>query len=48
MNGKEYYGTGKAKTNVAATLMQLQDEELPFERTEFSVALKKSLEDALN
>jgi hypothetical protein len=48
MGGKEYYGTGKAKTNVAATLMQLQDEELPFERTEFSVALKKSLEDALN
>jgi hypothetical protein len=28
--------------------MQLQDEQLPFERTEFSVALKKSLEDALN
>ena len=48
MNGKEYYGIGKAKTNVAATLMQLQDEELPFERTEFSVALKKSLEDAVN
>jgi len=24
MNGKEYYGIGKAKTNVAATLMQLQ------------------------
>lgn len=48
MNGNEYYGTGKAKTNVAATLMQLQDEQLPFERTEFSVALKKSLEDALN
>jgi hypothetical protein len=28
--------------------MQLQDEQLPFERTEFSVALKKSLEYALN
>jgi hypothetical protein len=48
MNGKEYYGTGKAKTNVSATLMQLQDENLPFERTEFSSALKKSLENALN
>jgi len=42
-----YHGVGKAKTNVAATLLQLQDENLPFERTEFSVALKKSLEDAL-
>lgn len=48
MDGKEYYGTGKAKTNVSATLMQLQDDNLPFERTEFSSALKKSLEDALN
>jgi hypothetical protein len=48
MNGKEYYGIGKAKTNVSATLMQLQDENLPFERTEFSSALKKSLENALN
>lgn len=47
-DGKEYVGTGTAKMNVAATLLQLQDEELPFERTEFSVALKKSLEDALN
>lgn len=48
MDGKEYYGTGKAKTNVSTTLMQLQDDNLPFERTEFSSALKKSLEDALN
>ena len=48
MEGKELYGVGKAETNVSATLMQLQDDKLPFERTEFSVALKKSLEDALN
>ena len=42
-----YHGVGKAKTNVAATLLQLQDDNIPFDRTEFSVALKKSLEDAL-
>jgi hypothetical protein len=48
IDGKEYIGIGKAKTNVSATLMQLQDENLPFERTEFSSALKMSLEDALN
>jgi hypothetical protein len=42
-----YHGVGKAKTNVAATLLQLQDDKIPFDRTEFSVALKKSLEDAL-
>jgi hypothetical protein len=29
-------------------LLQLQDENLPFERTEFSIAVKKSLEDALD
>ena len=43
-----YHGVGKANTNVAATLMQLQDENLPFERTEFSVAVKKAIEDALD
>ena len=42
-----YHGVGKAKTSVAATLLQLQDDNIPFDRTEFSVALKKSLEDAL-
>lgn len=48
IDGKEYFGTGIAKTNVAATLLQLQDDNLPFERTEFSIAVKKSLEDALD
>ena len=45
---KVYHGVGKANTNVAATLMQLQDDNLPFERTEFSVAVKKALVDALD
>jgi hypothetical protein len=48
MEGKVYHGVGSANTNVAATLMQLQNETLAFERTEFSVALKKAIVDALD
>jgi hypothetical protein len=47
-DGKESVGVGTAKMNVAATLLQLQDENLPFEQTEFSVAVKKAVEDALD
>lgn len=47
-DGKESVGVGTAKMNVAATLLQLQDENLPFEQTEFSIAVKKAIEDALN
>ena len=46
--GKEYVGIGTNKTTASSTLLQLQDENLPFEQTEFSVALKKALEDALD
>ena len=46
-DGKESVGVGTAKMNVAATLLQLQDENLPFEQTEFSVAVKRAIEDAL-
>jgi len=46
-DGKEFIGTGTAKTNVKSTLMQLQDENLEFQQTEFSVAVKKAVEDAL-
>jgi hypothetical protein len=48
IGSKVYHGVGKANTNVAATLMQLQDENLAFERTEFSVAVKKAIVDALD
>jgi hypothetical protein len=34
--------------NVAATLLQLQDENLPFEQTEFSIAVKKAIINALD
>ena len=47
-DGKESVGVGTAKMNVAATLLQLQDENLPFEQTEFSIAVKRAIEDALN
>ena len=47
-DGKESVGVGTAKMNVAATLLQLQDENLPFEQTEFSIAMKKAIEDALD
>jgi len=47
-DGKQYTGTGTAKMNVAATLLQLQDENLPFEQTEFSIAVKRAIEDALD
>jgi hypothetical protein len=47
-DGKEYVGTGTAKMNVAATLLQLQDDNLPFEQTEFSIAVKKAIVDALD
>lgn len=47
-DGVEHIGIGTAKMNVAATLLQLQDENLPFEQTEFSIAMKKAIEDALD
>jgi len=48
IGSKVYHGVGRANTNVAATMMQLQDENLAFEQTEFSVAVKKALVDALD
>ena len=47
-DGKESVGIGTAKMNVAATLLQLQDDNLPFEQTEFSIAVKRAIEDALD
>ena len=47
-DGVESIGLGSAKMNVSATLLQLKDENLPFEQTEFSVAVKKAIEDALD
>lgn len=48
IGSKVYHGVGRANTNVAATMMQLQDENLAFDKTEFSVAVKKAIVDALD
>jgi len=47
-DGEEFLGEGSAKMNVKATLLQLQDEDLPFEQTEFSIAVKKAIVNALD
>ena len=45
---KEYIGVGESKTDVKSTFIELQDENIPFEKSAFSAALKKSLQDAVN
>ena len=47
IDGTEFIGEGSNKTSVSSTILQLQDEKLPFERTEFSSALRQSLENAM-
>jgi hypothetical protein len=48
VNNKEYVGVGEGKVDVKSTFIELQDENLPFEKSSFSAALKKSLVDAVN
>ena len=43
-----YEGEGEAKLAVKAGFAELRDENLPFEKSSFSAALKKSLVDAVN
>jgi hypothetical protein len=47
-DGIEYRGSGDAKMKTKAMMVQLQDENLPFEQTEFSIAVKKAIIDALD
>jgi hypothetical protein len=44
----KYIGVGESTTDVKSTCIELQDENLPFEKTAFSGALKKSLQDAIS
>jgi len=46
-DGVETIGIGSAKMNVSATLLQLQDENLPFDEEEYTVEVKKEIEDAM-
>lgn len=48
IDGKEYTGVGDANTDVKSTFIELQDENLPFEKSAFSIALKKALQNALD
>lgn len=47
MDGKEYKGVGESNTDVKSTFIELQDENLPFEKSSFSSSLKKALQNAL-
>ena len=44
----EYLGEGTAKVSVKATFIDLNDENLPFNKTSFAGAVKKSIEDAVS
>jgi hypothetical protein len=47
-DGKEYIGEGTAKTTVKSTFIELKDSNLPFEKTTFASAVKKSIVDAVS
>lgn len=46
-DGKEYIGEGTAKTTVKSTFIELKDSNLPFEKTTFASAVKKSIVNAV-
>lgn len=48
LDGDDYEGIGEADTDVKSTFIELQDENLPFEKSAFSGALKKALQDAIS
>lgn len=47
-DGQEFFGEGRAKTTVKSTFIELQDPNLPFEKTTFASAVKKSIVDAVS
>ena len=47
INGMVYEGFGVAKLSVKAGFAELRDENLPFEKSVFASAIKKSLENAI-
>jgi len=46
-DGKVIESIGKAKTTVESTFIDLQNEELPFNKTTFASAVKKAIEKSL-
>lgn len=47
INGVSYLGEGESKLSVKATFAELKDENLPFEKSVFASAVKKSLENGI-
>jgi len=47
-DGEEFIGEGTTKTSVSATFIDLNDENLPFNKTSFAGALKMSIENAVS
>ena len=47
IDGVVYEGFGEAKLSVKAGFAELRDENLPFEKSVFASAIKKSLENAI-
>ena len=48
IDGDDYFGQGDSNTDVQSTFIELQDENLPFEKSAFSSALKKGIQEALS
>ena len=47
-DGEYFIGEGNATTSVSATFIDLNDENLPFNKTSFAGALKRSIENAVS
>ena len=47
IDGKEYWGQGEANVTVQSTFLDLNDDNLPFNKTSFSGAVKKALVEAV-
>jgi hypothetical protein len=47
-DGIDYFGEGRAKTTVKSTFIELKDDNLPFEKTTFASAVKKSIVNAID
>lgn len=47
IDNEELFGEGLAKTSIKSTFIDLNDENLPFEKTTFASAVKKAIESIL-
>mgnify|MGYP000421591993 CR=1 FL=1 len=47
IDNKQLFGEGLAKTSIKSTFIDLNDENLPFEKTTFASAVKKAIESIL-